>query len=116
MEGYQHGTFTISSGYDILRKWHSTLQSYEYIWGARIPIKISIFLLKLLIWYLPFADPFMGFGFALPSKCPFCDSMDTLENAFISYQFVFRIWRDFEVLMDVPQEEVNSLLYKFHVW
>ncbi|KAL3507047.1 hypothetical protein ACH5RR_032429 [Cinchona calisaya] len=77
------------------------------------------------LWFQPpnceypkfkFADALMGFNYAVPSNCPFCNSMDTLEHVFIGCSFSTWIWRAFVALVGLLWVEVNFLLHKFQAW
>ena len=35
----------------------------------------------------------MSFGFNMPSKCPYCFSLDSISHFFLECEFAYNIWK-----------------------
>ena len=75
--------------------------SRRYIWSSRIPLRISIFMWRLLNQAIPLADVLEGLGFNIPSKCPFCSSCEIVDHLFSQCPLPKDVWNFFERLMDI---------------
>lgn len=89
------GHFSIASAYEILRPKQPIFMELPLIWSASIPLKISIFLWRMLNALLPFPEVLVTFGFQLPSKCYCCDSLDSIQHCFFHCSFAQAVWRYF---------------------
>ncbi|KAL3533281.1 hypothetical protein ACH5RR_006802 [Cinchona calisaya] len=92
------------------------IKSLEYICSAQILIKVLVFLWKLLNRFLPFANVLLEFGFALPSKCYFCNSLGSLDHFFVHCHYVKNAWGRFESIISILRTEVSSPSHKLQSW
>ena len=103
-----------------------TLPSYLYynnycglrrlIWGRRIPLRISIFMWRLLNCMLPCPDIFQPFGFHLPSKCPFCANEEMLQHSFVECRMGRQVWERFDHGLTIHMAALDSLTQKLQGW
>ncbi|KAL3498318.1 hypothetical protein ACH5RR_041050 [Cinchona calisaya] len=110
------GILSTSSAYDLVQIRKSQLHSRAYIWNAQIPLKVSIFLWKLLNRFLPFTDVLVELGFHQPSKCWSCNTFDDLDQTFLYSGVARHIWREFESMLGIPDFATLSIHQKFQVW
>lgn len=70
---------------------------FSQIWQPWIPIKVSFFMLRLLLGRLPLDDALCKLGFAFPSKCSCCLDADgeSLEHVFSLGQVAAEVWSYF---------------------
>ena len=95
------GRFSVSPVFSIIRQWRPPMVSRRYIWSSRIPLRISIFMWRLLNQAIPLADVLEGLGFNIPSKCPFCSSCEIVDHLFSQCPLPKDVWNFFERLMDI---------------
>ena len=76
------GGFRVQLALKMLQTPANNLISWKLIWGWRIPLKISIFMRRLLNGWLPFSYKLQQFGLHLPSTCSFCLNSETLQHCF----------------------------------
>lgn len=110
------GNFTLKTVYNALRPTQPQLPFMKYVWNSRIPLKLSFFVWRVLNGLLPYADVLVTFGFHLPSKCPWCDSADTLDHGLVSCVFAQHLWCWASAIaaVEVPViGDVHSLLHFF---
>lgn len=89
------GLFSVSSAYQVLRPKRVRRPSLRLIWGPRIPTRLSIFFWRFLNALLPFPDVLQTYGFQLPSKCPCCESVDSLGHFLFECVIAAEIWHFF---------------------
>lgn len=111
-----NGDFTISSAYDIVRNRRASQLSGKMIWNLLIPIKVAVFIWRLLNSALPFPDVLKELGFHLPSKCPFCDHEDELNHFFSKCSFAETVWKHFTGLLPIPPSLSLDLFGKLQIW
>ena len=78
------GRFTLSSAFQEVHQARNYSVIHSQLWHTRIPLKISFFMLKLLLNKLPLANVLWRVGVQLASKCLCCQegSNETLEHVF----------------------------------
>ncbi|XP_027158138.1 uncharacterized protein LOC113759763 [Coffea eugenioides] len=108
--------FKVASALERLQSPSNPLISCKLIWNQRIPLKISIFMWRLLNNLLPFPDILRQFGFHLPSKCPFCPSEDMLTHCFVDCQTACQVWCWFEHALHLNAGAADSLFLKLQGW
>ncbi|XP_071940013.1 uncharacterized protein [Coffea arabica] len=90
------GSFSLSSAFREVRQARNPSWIFSHIWLPQLPVKVSLFMLRLLMRRLPLDDILGKFGFQLPSKC-FCSSMaaaagESIEHIFSTGQLAVEIW------------------------
>mgnify|MGYP004713772565 CR=1 FL=1 len=91
------GKFTLSSTFQKVRQARNSLIAFSQIWDSRTPLKVSFFMLWLLMGRLPLDDVLCKIRFHLPSKC-FCYSMaagESNEQVFSTGQVALEVWSFF---------------------
>ena len=78
------GQFSLSYAFHEVRQARNASWFFARIWPPQIPLKVSFFMLRLLIGRLPLDDMLCKLGIHLPSKC-FCCSLASGES--IEYVF-----------------------------
>ncbi|XP_027076981.1 uncharacterized protein [Coffea arabica] len=70
---------------------------FDSIWHPQIPLKISFFMLRLLLQRLPLPDRLRKLGLHLPSKCLCCDSAseESIEHLFSKGHIASTVWNYF---------------------
>lgn len=111
------GNFSLSTAYEYLRPRAGLTLSSDCIWGGGIPSKISIFMWKLLRRLLPFPDVIEGFGFCMPSICPFCLAANaSLEHCLWLCGRVQEVWKHFSGLFGFSLTHIGTIRAACHSW
>ncbi|KAL3516078.1 hypothetical protein ACH5RR_022980 [Cinchona calisaya] len=71
---------------------------------------------KLLNERLPTDDVLCIMGFYLPSKCGFCNNLESLHHTLLKCEFSKAIWRFFEGLFDVHYAGDSYLQHYLSSW
>ena len=111
-----HGGFQISSALESLRDHSLPMPSRVLLWNKRIPLKVSVFMWRLLNCILPFPDILQRLGFNLPSKCPYCESTDTLAHWFVECSLATQVWGKLEQLLDIRAPSHHDIILKLQAW
>ena len=90
--------------------------SRKLIWDKQIPLKISIFMWRLLNLTLPFPKILRPFGFYLPSKCPFCESGDSISHGFVGCQVAAWVWKKMERVLGICTLPADDVAIKLQSW
>ena len=69
--------FSIVSVYELCREKSLLFRDLKMFGTFRTPLKCSIFVWHLLNGILPFPEVLVTLVFNLPSKCPWCEELDT---------------------------------------
>ena len=109
------GRFGVHSALKMLRTPSNNLISRKLIWDRRIPLKVSVFMWRLLNGWLPFPDKLQQFGLHLPSKCSFCLNSETLQHCFVHCRTAKQVWDHFECALGL-RSVADSLLEKLQGW
>ena len=111
-----NGEFSIKSA--VLRRRHqgASLLSRTLIWDQRLPRKISIFMWRLLNALLPLPDILSKFGFHLPSKCVFCNHVETLEHVFLTCEVATAVWHRLGLLLHFRTDRADEILMQLQNW
>lgn len=73
-----------------------------HIWSSRVPKKISVFMWRLMNSFLAFPEILQQWNFHLPSKCPHCPSLDSIQHAFCECFLARQVWDFFSNLFHLP--------------
>ncbi|KAL3509723.1 hypothetical protein ACH5RR_029124 [Cinchona calisaya] len=84
--------------------------------SSHIPIKVSIFMWRILNDFLSFHHVLLSLGFNGPSKCYFCESYDYLLHGFLYWPLAARLWYALEANFGVPCISVGMIQHKFQAW
>ena len=78
------GPFTLALAFREARQAHNLSMVLAKGCYPRIPVKVSFFMLRLLLGRLPFLDTLRTLGFPLPSKCFCCQeaSEESIKHVF----------------------------------
>ena len=87
------GAFSLASAYQEVRQARGRAVVFAQIWHDRIPLKISFFMLRLLMRRLPLDDVLREMGFQLPSKCWCCEvaGEESLDHVFSRGQIAMEV-------------------------
>nr|XP_027109142.1 uncharacterized protein LOC113729011 [Coffea arabica] len=111
------GSFLLSSAFHEVRQARNPSWIFSHIWLPQLPLKVSFFMLRLLMRRLPLDDILGKLGFQLPSNC-FCCSMaagDSIEHIFSTGQIAAEIWGVFGSPCGICLPEV-SLRERLVAW
>ncbi|XP_071916259.1 uncharacterized protein [Coffea arabica] len=88
------GKFTLASAFGEVCQARNISAILSRVWHHRIPLKISFFMLRLLMGRLPPAETLCKLGFHMPSKCLCCQSpsCDSIEHLFSMGQVALEAW------------------------
>ncbi|XP_027156179.1 uncharacterized protein LOC113756908 [Coffea eugenioides] len=104
------GQFSLSSAFQEVRQVRSASWIFSHIWHRQLPLKVSFFMLRLLLQRLPLNDALGRFGVQLPSKCFCCRSAtgESSEHIFSSDQLAREEWSYFGAVCGIgsPQGRV----------
>ncbi|XP_027118292.2 uncharacterized protein [Coffea arabica] len=91
------GKFSLKSAFGDIRQARPTSMVFASIWHSRIPVKVSFFMLRLLLGRIPIPDQLCKLGFHLPSKCFCCSaaSEESIEHLFSNGHIATVIWNYF---------------------
>ncbi|XP_027118706.2 uncharacterized protein [Coffea arabica] len=91
------GKFTLASAFGEVRQARNISAVLSRVWHHRIPLKISFFMLRLLMGRLPLAETLCKLGFHMPSKCLCCQSpsCESIEHLFSMGQVALEVWSYF---------------------
>nr|XP_027122759.1 uncharacterized protein LOC113739671 [Coffea arabica] len=98
------GEFSVASAFEEVRQARCPSFVHSHLWHPRIPLKISLFMLRLLLGRLPLPDVLCKMGFQMrPSKCWCCPegACETVEHAFSEGQAAKEVWSYFTGLCDI---------------
>ncbi|XP_027065969.1 uncharacterized protein [Coffea arabica] len=104
------GKFTLASVFQEVRQAQNYSVLHSQVWHPRIPLKVSFFMMRLLLGKLPLTDVLRRIGVQLVSKCLCCQggAIETLEHVFAEGQVAKDVWRYFGRICGVTQ--LGSLL------
>ena len=82
------GKFSLASTFHEVRQARNTYVIHSQIWHPRISLKVSFFILRLLLGRLPLPDAQSKFGVQLFSKCFCCRnvSSESLKHVLLKDQ------------------------------
>nr|XP_027101811.1 uncharacterized protein LOC113722787 [Coffea arabica] len=91
------GNFSLASAFRDIRQARNKSMVFDSIWHPQIPLKISFFMLRLLLERLPLPDRLCNLGLHLPSKCFCCDtaSEESIEHLFSKGHIASTVWNYF---------------------
>ncbi|XP_071927455.1 uncharacterized protein [Coffea arabica] len=91
------GNFSLASAFRDIRQARNTSMVFDRIWHPCLPLKVSFFMLRLLLGRLPIPDSLRNIGFHLPSKCFCCPlpSEESIEHLFSNGNIASTIWNYF---------------------
>ncbi|XP_027182270.1 uncharacterized protein LOC113780688 [Coffea eugenioides] len=91
------GKFSLNSVFRDIRQARNTSMVFERIWHPRLPLKVSFFMLRLLMERFPVPDRLYKLGFQLPSKCFCChsSSQESIEHLFSNGDIASEVWNYF---------------------
>ncbi|XP_071939020.1 uncharacterized protein [Coffea arabica] len=94
------GNFSLASAFQDIRQARNKSMVFDSIWHPQIPLKISFFMLRLLLERLPLPDRLCKLGLHLPSKCFCCDSAseESIEHLFSKGHIASTVWNYFGAL------------------
>ena len=112
------GAFTLASAYQEVRQGRTTSLELSRIWQARIPLKVSFFMLRLLMRRLPLDDVLGEMGFKLVSKCFCCVDAtgETLEHIFSTGQLALEVWNYFQSICGIASDSSSIRSHLFAWW
>lgn len=99
----------MASAYGQLRPRLQQRTQLSYIWRPEIPLKQSVFMWLLLNGLLPFPEILQTFGFSLPSKCLFCQNLDSLHHGFAECAQTRQLWNFFFTLFNLSVPDSYDL-------
>ncbi|KAL3518931.1 hypothetical protein ACH5RR_021520 [Cinchona calisaya] len=74
------GLFTTKEAFKQIRRRKGLILSRKHIWNGWLPLKVFIFLWKIINGYVPFLNVLVKFGFCAPSKFSSSDNLDKLDH------------------------------------
>ncbi|XP_071928018.1 uncharacterized protein [Coffea arabica] len=91
------GNFSLHSAFGDIRQTRPTSMVFASIWHSLIPLKVSFFMLRLLLRRIPTPDKLRKFGFHLLSKCFCCTepSEESIEHLFSNGHIASFLWNYF---------------------
>ncbi|XP_027158099.1 uncharacterized protein LOC113759728 [Coffea eugenioides] len=91
------GQFSLSSAFQEVRQSRNASWLFSHIWHPQIPLKVSFFMLSLLLRRLPLDDILGKFGVQNLSKCFCCLTAEgeSIEHIFATGQLAMAIWDSF---------------------
>ena len=91
------GQFSISSAYREVHEMKPSSFLFRQVWHASVPLKVSLFLLRLLLNRLPLDDVLATQGFQQPSKCSCCplSNTESLRHLFLEGELAATVWKFF---------------------
>nr|XP_027120574.1 uncharacterized protein LOC113737562 [Coffea arabica] len=112
------GAFTLASAYQEVRQGRTSSLVLSRIWQARIPLKVSFFMLRLLMRRLPIDDVLGEMGFKLASKCFCCVDAtgETLEHVFSTGQLALEVWSYFQSICGIASDSSSIRSHLFAWW
>ena len=80
----QSGQFSLATAFQEIRQVSNTSLMFFGVWQAPTQVKVSFFIVRLLLGCLPLDDVLHTFGIHGPSKCVCCPclSVESLEHVF----------------------------------
>ncbi|XP_071921792.1 uncharacterized protein [Coffea arabica] len=93
----QSGKFTLASAFHDVRQSRNMSVVLSRVCHPRLPLKVSFFMLRLLMGRVPLPDMLRRLGFHLPSKCPCCPGAveESPEHVFAGGHIALDIWNYF---------------------
>ncbi|KAL3500289.1 hypothetical protein ACH5RR_039382 [Cinchona calisaya] len=88
--------FTVFSAVDLIRLHYAHLISRKMIWNRRIPLKLSIFIWRMLNKALPMDGQLKRMGIPIDSRCAFCNSEESYQHFFMDCSLAMEVWGHFE--------------------
>nr|XP_027122188.1 uncharacterized protein LOC113739143 [Coffea arabica] len=118
MDAYEVGAFTLASAYQEVRQGRTSSLVPSRIWQARILLKVSFFMLRLLMRRLPLDDVLGEIGFKLASKCFCCVDAtgETLEHVFSTGQLALEVWSYFQSICGIASDSSSIRSHLFAWW
>ncbi|XP_027166413.1 uncharacterized protein LOC113766418 [Coffea eugenioides] len=112
------GAFTLASAYQEERQGRTSSLVLSRIWQARIPLKVSFFMLRLLMRRLPLDNVLGEMGFKLASKCFCCVDAtgETLEHVFSTGQLALEVWNYFQSICRIASDSSSIRSHLFAWW
>nr|XP_027099065.1 uncharacterized protein LOC113718354 [Coffea arabica] len=91
------GNFSLASAFSEIRQTRNKSMVFDRIWHPQLPLKVSFFMLRLLLGRLPLPDRLCKLGFHLPSKCFCCYSAseESIEHLFSNGHIASTVWNYF---------------------
>ncbi|XP_071933913.1 uncharacterized protein [Coffea arabica] len=91
------GQFSLSSAYSEVREIKPSSLLFRQVWHASVLVKVSFFMLRLLLNCLPLDDVLAARGFHLLSKCSCCQqsTIESLQHLFVEGDLAAAVWRFF---------------------
>ncbi|XP_071933873.1 uncharacterized protein [Coffea arabica] len=99
------GKFMLASAFQEVRQARNYSVLHSQVWHPRIPLKVSFFMMRLLLGKLLLTDVLRRVGVQLVSKCLCCQegAIETLEHVFAEGQVAKDVWRYFGRIYRVTQ-------------
>ncbi|PWA46631.1 RNA-directed DNA polymerase, eukaryota [Artemisia annua] len=103
--------FTVASGRSIIDTGTLVIDNTPTRWSKDVPIKINVFIWKLLLDKLPTRDNLEEKGLDVPSSlCGVCDHVtESSSHVFLSCQVAMEIWRQFGRWWDLDIPHLSSM-------
>ncbi|XP_027156511.1 uncharacterized protein LOC113757398 [Coffea eugenioides] len=114
----QSGLFTLVAAFQEVHQGRNRSLVFSRIWHARIPLRVSLFMLRLLTRRLPLDDVLGEMGFQLASKC-FCCALatgETLEHVFFAGQLALQVWAYFQNICGIGSSYDSLRAHLFDWW
>ncbi|XP_071920660.1 uncharacterized protein [Coffea arabica] len=114
----QSGLFTLAAAFQEVRQGCNRSLVFSRIWHARIPLRVSLFMLRLLMRRLPLDDVLGEMGFQLASKCLGCAlaTGETLEHVFSVGQLALEVWAYFQNICGIGSSYDSLRAHLFDWW
>ncbi|GJU08211.1 RNA-directed DNA polymerase, eukaryota [Tanacetum coccineum] len=105
------GVFTVASERSIIDTRFLVIDSTPTRWSKDVPIKINVFIWKLLFDKLPTHDNLEKKGLDVPSTlCGICDDVtETASHIFVRCEFALEIWREIARWWDLDIPHMSSM-------
>lgn len=91
--------FTLKSAWDIIRERGPKSFTFKRLWYPNRPLKVSVFLWRVLKNAIPVDSLIMSKGIYIPSKCSCCSNCpntESIDNLFFNGEVAHTVWTFFE--------------------
>nr|XP_027082456.1 uncharacterized protein LOC113704781 [Coffea arabica] len=114
----QSGLFTLAAAFQEVCQGRNRSLVFSRIWHPRIPLRVSLFMLRLLMRRLPLDDVLREMGFQLASKCCCCAlaTGETLEHVFSAGQIPMEVWAYFQNICGIGRSYDSLRAHLFEWW
>ncbi|XP_071906080.1 uncharacterized protein [Coffea arabica] len=106
--------FSLASAYHEVRHVGNASVMLSRVWQRPTPVKVSFFMVQLLMGRLPLDDVLCTFGFHVPSKCVCCLSpaAESIEHVFATGKVAMAIWAFFGSLCGISSIVPNRAVFE----